>query len=102
MARAVVHKMSEGLGQQVIVENRPGANGNIGMEAVARLPADGYTVLLATDIQFAINPALGMKLPYDPQKAFEPISLVAFVELVLAAHPPVGVSNMQKLVALAR
>lgn len=102
VARAIGQKMSEGLGQQVIVDNRPGANGNIGTEAVARSAADGYTLLLATDIQFAISPALGIKLPYDPVKDFEPVSLVAFVELVLAAHPSLGVNNMQELVALAR
>jgi len=102
VARATGQKMSEGLGQQVIVDNRPGANGNIGTEAVARSAADGYTLLLATDIQFAISPALGVKLPYDPGKDFEPISLVAFVELVLAAHPSLGVNNMQELVSLAR
>jgi len=102
VARAIAQKMTEGLGQQVIVENRPGANGNIGTEAVARSAADGYTLLLATDIQFAIGPALGVKLPYDPAKDFEPISLVAFVELVLAAHPSLGVNNMQELVSLAR
>lgn len=102
VARAIAQKMSEGLGQHVIVDNRPGANGNIGTEAVARSGADGYTLLLATDIQFAISPALGIKLPYDPVKDFEPVSLVAFVELVLAAHPSLGVNNMQELVALAR
>ena len=102
VARAIGQKMSEGLGQQVIVENRAGANGNIGTEAVAKSPADGYTLLLATDIQFAISPALGAKLPYDPAKDFEPVSLVAFVELILAAHPSLGGNNMQELVALAR
>ena len=87
VARAIAQKMSEGLGQQVVVDNRAGANGNIGTELVARAPNDGYTLLLATDIQFAISPALGAKLPYDPLKDFEPVSLVAYVELILAANP---------------
>jgi tripartite-type tricarboxylate transporter receptor subunit TctC len=102
VARAVAFRMSEGLGQQVVVDNRAGANGDIGTEMVARAAPDGYTVLLATDIQFAISPALGVKLPYDPVKDFEPISLVAFVELVLVAHPSLGVSTVQELVALGR
>jgi len=102
VARAIAQKMSEGLGEQVIVDNRAGANGNIGTEMVARSPADGYTLLLATDIQFAIGPALGMKLPYDPVKDFEPVSLVAFVDLILAANPALKANNMQELVALAR
>lgn len=102
VARSIAQKMTEGLGQQFLVDNRAGANGNIGTEAVAKSPADGYTVLLATDIQFAISPALGTKLPYDPVRDFEPVSLVAFVELVLAAHPSLGVSTMQELVAIAR
>jgi tripartite-type tricarboxylate transporter receptor subunit TctC len=102
VARAIAQKMSEGLGEQVIVDNRAGANGNIGTEMVARSPADGYTLLLATDIQFAISPALGMKLPYDPVKDFEPVSLVAFVDLILAANPALKANNMQELVALAR
>ena len=71
VARTIAARLSDGLGQQVYVENRAGANGNIGTEVVARAAPDGYTLLLATDIQFAISPALGMKLPYDPWKDFE-------------------------------
>ncbi|HVF63103.1 MAG TPA: tripartite tricarboxylate transporter substrate binding protein [Casimicrobiaceae bacterium] len=102
VARLVAQKMSDGLGQQVVVENRAGANGTIGTEAVAKSPPDGYTLVLATDIQFAISPALGAKLPYDPVKDFEPVSLVAFVNLVLVANPAVKANTMQELVALAQ
>ena len=102
VARAITQKLSDALGQSFLVDNRAGANGNIGTEAVAKSPPDGYTYLLATDIQFAIGPALGMKPPYDPEKDFEPVSLVAFVDLVLAAHPSLGVSTMQELVQRAR
>jgi tripartite-type tricarboxylate transporter receptor subunit TctC len=102
VARAIAQKMSDGLGQQVVVDNRAGANGNIGTEVVARSPGDGYTLLLATDIQFAISPAIGVKLPYDPVKDFEPVSLVAFVDLILAANPSLPVSNMKELVAYAQ
>src|SRR3954464_2694702 len=77
VARAIAQKMSDGLGQQVVVDNKPGANGNIGTEPVAHAQADGYPRLLAPDIQFAISPALGGKRPYDPVKDFEPVSLVA-------------------------
>src|SRR5437868_4704263 len=83
VARIIAQKMSDGLGQAVIVDNRSGASGAIGTEAVAKAPPDGYTLLLATDIQFAIAPALGIKIPYDPVKDFEPVSLVAYVNLVL-------------------
>ncbi len=102
VARVIAQKMSDGLGQQVTVDNRPGANGNIGTDAVAKSPPDGYTLLLATDIQFAISPALGAKLPYDPARDFEPVSLVAFVELILVAHPSLPANSVQELVALAK
>ena len=102
VARAVAQKMSESFGQQVIVDNRPGANGNIGTEQVAKSAADGYTLLLATDIQFAISPNTTPKLPYDPEKDFDPVSLVAFLELILAAHPSLAANNVRALVALAR
>jgi tripartite-type tricarboxylate transporter receptor subunit TctC len=102
VARSAAQKLSEGLGQQFLVDNRAGANGNIGTDAVAKSAPDGYTFLLATDIQFAISPALGAKLPYDPARDFAPVSLVAFVELVLAAHPSLAVNSMQELVAAAR
>jgi tripartite-type tricarboxylate transporter receptor subunit TctC len=102
VARMISQRMSEGLGQQIIVDNRAGANGSIGTEMVAKSPPDGYTLLLATDIQFAISPALGAKLPYDPNSDFEPISLVAFVNLVLVANPALKANSMQELVALAR
>lgn len=102
VARAVAQKMSESFGQQVIVDNRPGANGNIGTEQVAKSAADGYTLLLATDIQFAISPNTTPKLPYDPEKDFDPVSLVAFVELILAAHPSLAANNVRELVALAK
>ena len=102
VARSIAQKLSETLGQQFLVDNRAGANGNIGTDAVAKSAPDGYTFLLATDIQFAISPALGSKLPFDPARDFAPVSLVAFVELVLAANPALGVSTMQELVAAAR
>ena len=102
VTRLVAQKMSEGLGQQFIVDNRAGANGNIGTDIVAKSAPDGYTLLIATDIQFAISPALGAKLPFDPGRDFNAVSLIAFVDLVLAAHPSLPANNVQELVALAK
>ena len=102
VARLVAQKMSEGFGQQFVVDNRAGANGNIGTDVVAKSTPDGYTLLVATDIQFAISPALGAKLPFDPGRDFNAVSLIAFVDLVLAAHPSLPANNVQELVALAK
>jgi tripartite-type tricarboxylate transporter receptor subunit TctC len=101
MARLIAPKMSEALGQSVVVENRPGAGGQIGASAVAKAPADGYTLMLDAS-SFAVNPALYPKLPYDSLKAFKPIGVVALfpnVVLVNAAFAPQSVAD---LTALAR
>ena len=76
-ARLIAPKMSEGLGQQVVIENRPGAGGIIGMEAAAKSAPDGYTLLMATNGEFAMNPAIYPKLPYNPVRDFMPVSIVA-------------------------
>jgi tripartite-type tricarboxylate transporter receptor subunit TctC len=102
VARAVAHRMSEGLGQQVVVDNRGGANGNIGTEHVAKSAPDGYTFLMATDIQFSISPAIFNNLPYDPDKDFEPITIVTFSPNILLAHPSLPANNVPELVAYAR
>ena len=102
LARVLAQKMSEGWGQAVLVENRPGATGNIGTEFVAKSPPDGYTLLIGSDIQFAISPASGVKLPYDPEKDFEPVSIIVLANLVLLAHPSLAANNVQGLVALAK
>ena len=102
LARVLAQKMSEGWSQAVLVENRPGATGNIGTEFVAKSPPDGYTLLIGSDIQFAISPASGVKLPYDPEKDFEPVSIIVLANLVLLAHPSLAASNVQELVALAK
>jgi tripartite-type tricarboxylate transporter receptor subunit TctC len=102
VARAVGQKMSENWGQSVIVDNRVGASGMIGAEAVARASADGYTLLMATPPEVAVNHHLYAKVPYDPERDFAPITLVAITPLVIATHPGVPAKNIQELVALAK
>ncbi len=102
LSRLLAAKMTEGLGQTVIVENRPGASGNIGHEIAAKAPADGYTIIMSNNGIYAINPYLFKKLPYDPDKDFQPVSLVATATQVLVVHPSVPVNSVQELVALAK
>src|SRR5262245_7399600 len=102
IGRPLAQKLSEGLSQQVVVENRGGANGNIGMEAVARATPDGYTLVFALSPQLAINPALYQKIPYDPVRDFAPITLLGSGGYILAVHPSLPVKNVKELVALAR
>ncbi|HKP67103.1 MAG TPA: tripartite tricarboxylate transporter substrate-binding protein, partial [Casimicrobiaceae bacterium] len=87
LARAVAQKLSETWGQQVIVDNRPGAGGNIGSELVAKSAPDGYTLLMGTVGTHAINPSLYAKMPYDHVKDFTPVILVAGVPNVLVVNP---------------
>jgi tripartite-type tricarboxylate transporter receptor subunit TctC len=100
-ARMLAQKLSEMLGQQVVVENRPGAGGAIADEYVARSPADGYTLLYAAG-STAILPALRPKLPYDVARDFAPVSLVVMTSFALALHPSVPVQDVKTLIALAR
>jgi len=101
IARALAPVLSERLRQQVIVENRPGAGGNIGMDAVARSAPDGYTMGLGAAGALAANVSLYPKMPYDPVKDFAPVSNVAFVPFLLIANPSLPANNLQELVALA-
>lgn len=101
VARQLAPYLSRALDGQVVVDNRPGANGNIAMENVARAAPDGHSFLFASDIQFAVAPVL-YKLPYDTEKDFEPVALITFIELVLLAHPSVTANNVQELVRLAK
>jgi len=89
------------LGKPVVVENKPGAGGNIGTEFVARQPADGYTLLMATST-LVINPNFFAKLPYDPIRTFEPIALVATTPFVLAVHSSMPVHSIKDFIVLAR
>src|ERR1043166_8278930 len=94
LGRLIGQKMSEGLGQQVIIDNRPGANTIIGAQVVAKAKPDGYTILLAIDGTLVMNPFLYSKLSYDPFKDFEPIALVADVPSVMEANIKVPVNSV--------
>jgi tripartite-type tricarboxylate transporter receptor subunit TctC len=101
VGRIVAQKLSERLGQPVVVENKPGAGGTIGSDLVAKSPADGYTLLMATTSTHSIGPSL-QKLPYDPIKDFAPITHVANVPNVLVVSPQLPVASVKELVAYAK
>ena len=102
LARAIGQKLVESLGQQVLIENRPGAGGSIGAEAAARAAPDGYTLLMGHIGTLAVNPSLYPKLGYDPVKSFAPVAWVARVTNVLVVHPSVPARDVRELVKLAR
>lgn len=101
IARVLTQKMSEGLGQQVIVENRPGAGSNLGTQQAARAPADGYTLLI-TSVTAAINMSLYRNPGFDLLKDFAPISKLAVGPTALVVHPSVPVTNVRELIKLAQ
>jgi len=102
IARVVGQKLGEVLGTSVVIENRPGAGGNIGTAHVAKARPDGYTLMLTADSSYVINPALYKSTGFDPLKDFEPISTVANAGYVLVAHPSFPAKNVTELVALAK
>ena len=102
IARVVAQKLSEALGQQFIVDNRPGAGGNIGTVAAAKSKNDGYTLMLTANSAQVINPALYKKTGFDPVKDFEPISPVATAGYVLVANKTFPATNVSELVAAAK
>ena len=101
-ARPIAQKMSELLGQQVLVENRPGAAGNIATEQVARAAPDGYTILMGTIAALAINPSLYGNLKFDPETDFAPVIQVVDATNVLALHSSVPANSVKELIALAK
>lgn len=102
IARLTGQKLNELTGQLTIVENRPGAGGNIGTQAVARAARDGLTVGLSAVNTFSINPHLTKHLPYDPVKDLEPVCLVGFMPNIVVVHPSVPAQSLAELIALAR
>jgi tripartite-type tricarboxylate transporter receptor subunit TctC len=102
LTRVLAQHLSDALRQQVVVDNRTGAGGNVGVEAVAKSAPDGYTLLMATTGTHTINPGLYSKLPFDAEKDFRPITLVASVPNLLVVNPTVPAKDVRELVALAK
>ena len=101
-ARVIGAKLGEAFNQQVVIDNRPGANAIIGTDLVAKAPPDGHTLVMANSAPFVVNPGLYKKLPYDPIKDFAPVSQGTYYGYVLIVHPSVAVKSVQELVALAK
>lgn len=102
IGRALGQALSESLKQQVVVENRPGANGNLGADAVAKSPGDGYTLLMSSGGAVTVNPFLYTKMPFDAERDLVPVASVARVLVFLMTHPSVPVNNAQEFIAYAR
>jgi tripartite-type tricarboxylate transporter receptor subunit TctC len=102
IARLIGQQMATALGQQVLIDNRPGAAGALGAQVAASAPADGYTIFLAGVGSHGLNPNLRRKLPYDAVKDFDPISLIASAPLLVVVHPSLPVKSVKELIALAK
>jgi tripartite-type tricarboxylate transporter receptor subunit TctC len=101
MARLIAQPMMTALGQQVVIDNRPGAGGNIGADIVAKAPADGYTLLFVFS-GHVVNPSLYPKLPFDTVRDFAPVTMLSRNESMLVVHPSLPVKNVKELIALAK
>ena len=101
VGRMVAAQLGDRLGQQVVVDNRGGAGGVLGTELAAKSPPDGYTLLLIS-VAYAFGPALHKHLPYDPEKAFAPVAMLATGPVALAVHPSLAVGTARELIALAK
>ena len=102
LARVVAQKLTEAWGQQVVIDNRPGAGGNIATELAAKAVADGYTLLVSPGSTLTSNPAVYSKVPFDPVKDFAPVTIIAGVPNALVVHPSLPVKNVKELIALAK
>jgi len=102
IARIVAQKLSHRLGQQVVIENRAGASGNIGADAVAKAAPDGYTIGIATASTHAVATSLSPNLPYDPIRDFAPVGMIGSQPYVLVLHPALPARNLAELIALAK
>jgi tripartite-type tricarboxylate transporter receptor subunit TctC len=102
LARVLAQKMHESFGQPVVVENKPGATGNIAGEMIAKAPPDGYTLLMGSHATHGVNPTLFRRMPYDAVKDFAPISLLVTVPKVLLLHPSVPAGNVKELIEFAK
>jgi tripartite-type tricarboxylate transporter receptor subunit TctC len=101
-ARPVARKLTELYGQQMIIDNRPGAGGSIGMELAAKSPPDGYTLVWGSTSTHGVGPNVYKKLPYDPIRDFEPVILAVLAQNILVVHPSVPAKNVKDLIAIAR
>ncbi|RZJ26712.1 MAG: tripartite tricarboxylate transporter substrate binding protein [Haliea sp.] len=102
VVRMLVPRLNEKLGQQVVVDNRPGAGGNIGLTAVARAPADGYTLGVGAAGALSANVSLYAQMPFDAVKDFKPVTMLAAIPFVLIGHPSVAAKTQRELIALAK
>ncbi len=102
VARVVAQRLSEAFNQQVVVENRAGASGSIGADAVARAAPDGYTLLMASPAEVVVGPAAGQKTPYNPETDLVPVALAGETPLVLVVHPSVPARNLAEFAAYAK
>ena len=102
MARQLADRLGSAWSQPVVVENKPGANTIVAADAVAKSPADAYTVLMTTDATFSINPHLYAKLPFDAQRDFIPVTMLVLLQQLLVAHPALPADSLQDLVKLAK
>ena len=102
LARMIKDQLEKSLRQPIVVENRPGANGILATELVAKAAGDGYTLLMGSVATHAINPALYRSLPYDPRKDFVPIAVVGETPMIITVHPSVKATSLKELIALAK
>src|SRR6185503_4724403 len=100
VAREVTNKLSEALGQQVVIDNRPGAGTLIGLTLGSKAPPDGYTVTFATSAGLAVNPALGVKMQYDPLRDFAPVGLMVYVPFLLVVNAELPARSIKELIDL--
>ena len=102
VARSVAHEMEKGLGQSIIIDNRPGGGGNVAMQEVARAEPDGYTLIISHIGTFAVNPFMFESLPFDTNKDFAPVSLLAKVPNIFVVHADVPAKDMREFIALVK
>ena len=102
LARVVAQKLSEAWGQQVVIDNRPGASGMIGADIAAKAPPDGYTLLMAYTAEIAITQSLFKSMTYDPVRDLAPVTLAAVTPMIFVVHPSLPARNVQELIALAK
>jgi tripartite-type tricarboxylate transporter receptor subunit TctC len=101
MARLIGQHLSASIGQQIVIDNRPGASGILGSEVVSRAAPDGYTLLIA-NVSLVVNPYLYPKMPYDPLKDFVPVTMVNSAPLLLVVHPSIAAKSVTELIAYAK